>query len=82
MAETIHEAFIIKATSKVTGDIHYVEIDNEGYVSLVKSNSNATLFDNVKAAEEAIIEYCDGEMTHKYTVESIFMSLEEFITKH
>lgn len=81
MAETIHEAFIIKATSKVTGDIHYVEIDNEGYVSLVKSNSNATLFDNVKAAEEAITEYCDGEITHEYTVESIFMSLEELVTR-
>lgn len=82
MAETIHEVFIIKATSKVTGDIHYVEIDNEGYVSLVKSNSNATLFDNVKAAEEAITEYCDGEMTHEYTVESVMMSLKEMMTMH
>jgi hypothetical protein len=82
MAETLHEVFIIKAISKVTGDVHYVEIDNEGYVSLVKSNSNATIFDNVKAAEEAIAEYCDGEETHKYTVDSMIMSLEELMTEH
>lgn len=82
MAETLHEVFIIKAISKVTGDVHYVEIDDEGYVSLVKSNSNATIFDNVKAAEEAITEYCDGEETHKYIVDSIMMSLEELMTKH
>lgn len=83
MAETLHQFFLIKATSKVTGNVHYVEIDSyEDTVSLVKHKSEATLYETRKAAEKRMKEFCDGEETHKYTVESVMMSLEEMMTMH
>lgn len=83
MAETLEQLFIIKATSKVTGHIHYVEIDDdENTVSLVKHKSEASLYGTRKAAEKQMKEFCDGEETHEYTVESIMMSLEEMMAMH
>ena len=83
MAETLKELFIIKATSKVTGNVHYVEIDSyEDTVSLVKHKSEATLYETRKAAEKRMKEFCAGEETHEYTVESVMMSLEEMMTMH
>lgn len=80
MAEILKQFFVIKATSKVTGNIHYVEINNDE-VSLVKRNSDATIFNTVKDAKKAITDYCAGEITHNYTVDSIMLSLEEAMTK-
>ena len=80
MAETLKQFFLIKATSKVTDNVHYVEINNDE-VSLVKRNSDATIFNTVKDAKKAITDYCAGEITHNYTVDSIMMSLEEAMTK-
>ena len=82
MAETLKELFIIKATSKFTGNIHYVEIDDDDCVNLVDHNSDASLYGTYDAAAQAIKDYCDGEETHEYTVDSIMMSLEEFMTEH
>ena len=83
MAETLKQLFIIKATSKVTGHIHYVEIDDyEDTVSLVEYQSDATLYTTRKAAEKKMKEFCSGEETHDYTVESVMMSLEEMMTMH
>jgi len=82
MAETLDQFFLIKATSKVTGNVHYVEINDDDEVSLVKRKSDATMFNTPEHAQEAIKKYCDGEMTHDYTVDSIMMSLKEFMTMH
>lgn len=83
MAETLKQLFIIKATSKVTGNVHYVEIDSyEDTVSLVEYQSDATLYTTRKAAEKKTKEFCSGEETHEYTVESVMMSLEEMMTMH
>lgn len=83
MAETLKQLFIIKATSKVTGHVHYVEIDDyEDTVSLVEYQSDATLYTTRKAAEKKMKEFCSGEETHEYTVESVMMSLEEMMTMH
>lgn len=83
MAETLKQLFIIKATSKVTGDVHYVEIDSyEDTVSLVEYQSEASLYTTRKAAEKQMKEFCSGEETHEYTVESVMMSLEEMMTMH
>lgn len=83
MAETLKQLFIIKATSKITGNIHYVEIDDyEDTVSLVEYQSDATLYTTRKAAEKKMKEFCSGEETHEYTVESVMMSLEEMMTIH
>lgn len=81
MAETLIEVFIIKATSKFTDDIHYVKID-DGYVELVDHNSNATIYDDYESAEAAIEEFCDGEETQEYTVASMMISFEEYMTMH
>lgn len=80
MVEILKQFFVIKATSKVTGNVHYVEINNDE-VGLVKRNSDATIFNTVKDAKKAITDYCAGEITHNYTVDSIMMSLEEAMTK-
>lgn len=82
MAETIHEFFLIKATSKVTGNVHYVEVDDEGFVSLVDKKAEATMFNSKTDASKAIKKYCDDEETHTYAVDSVMMSLEEFMTEH
>lgn len=83
MAETLMKVFIIKATSKVTGHIHYVEIDDyEDTVSLVKHKSEASLYTTCKAAKKQMKEFCSGEETHEYTVESVMMSLKEMMTMH
>ena len=83
MAETLEELFVIKATSKVTGNVHYVEIDDdENTVSLVKHKSEASLYGTRKAAKKQMKEFCDGEETHEYTVESVMRSLEEMMTEH
>ena len=83
MAETLEQLFIIKATSKITGHVHYVEIDSyEDTVSLVKHKSEATLYTTRRAAEKKMKEFCSGEETHEYTIESVMMSLEEMMTKY
>ena len=83
MAETRKQLFIIKATSKITGHIHYVEIDDdENTVSLIKHKSEASLYGTRKAAEKQMKEFCNGEETHEYTVESVMMSLKEMMTMH
>jgi len=83
MAEALKQLFVIKATSKITGHIHYVEIDDdENTVSLVKHKSEASLYGTRKAAEKQMKEFCNGEETHEYTVESVMMSLEEMMTEH
>ena len=83
MAETLKQLFIIKATSNITGNVHYVEIDSyEDTVSLVEYQTEATLYTTRKAAEKKMKEFCSGEETHEYTVESVMMSLEEMMTMH
>ena len=83
MAETLKQLFIIKATSKITGNVHYVEIDSyEDTVSVVEYQTEATLYTTRKAAEKKMKEFCSGEETHEYTVESVMMSLEEMMTMH
>lgn len=79
MAEVLTEVFVIKATSKVTGDIHYVKID-DGYVELVDHNTDGTLYKYNEDAEQAIEEYCDGEETHEYTVSSVMLTEEEMLS--
>lgn len=79
MAEVLKQFFVIKATSKYTGHIHYVEIDDDDYANLVEHKIEASLYGTHKAAEQAIKDYFEGEETHNYTVESI--TLEEFMTK-
>lgn len=62
MAETIKQLFIIKATSKVTGNIHYVKVDYDyETIELVKHNTDGSFYNTRKEAEKAIKEYCDGE---------------------
>lgn len=58
--------FIIKATSNVTGNIHYVKISNDGCVSLEKDTNNATAFNSQEEAITAIKNYCEGEATQNY----------------
>lgn len=78
MAETLVEIFVIKAKSKVTGDIHYVLID-DGYVELVEHNTDGTLYRYDEDAEQAIEEYCDGEETHEYTVSSVMVGYKDLM---
>ena len=78
MAETLVEIFVIKAKSKITGDIHYVLID-DGYVELVEYNTDGTLYRYEEDAEEAIEEYCDGEETHEYTVSSVMVGYKDLM---
>lgn len=68
MVETLKNIFVIKATSNVTGNVHYVTIDNEGCVGLVDTKWDASLFNSKSQAEAAIKEHCAGEETHTYTV--------------
>lgn len=82
MAETLKQLFVIKATSKYTGDVHYVEIDDDDCVGLVDIKCNASLFNTREHAEQAMKKYCKGEKTHSYIVDSIIMSLEEMMTEH
>lgn len=78
MAEILTEVFVIKATSKVTGNVHYVKID-DGYVELVDHNTDGTLYKYDEDAEQAIEEYCDGEETHDYIVDSVMLTEEEML---
>ena len=82
MAESLHQYFVIKATSKYTGDIHYVEITDDECIGLVDIKCNASLFNTKEQAEKAMEKYCEGEQTHSYIVDSIIMSLEEAMTEH
>lgn len=81
MAESLHQYFVIKATSKYTGDIHYVKVD-DGYIELVDRKIDGSLYENSKDAEIIIKECCEGEETHEYTVSSVMLTEEEVITKH
>lgn len=82
MAKSLHQYFVIKATSKYTGDIHYVEITDDECIGLVDIKCNASLFDTRKQAEKAMEKYCEDEQTHSYMVDSIIMSLDEVMTEH
>lgn len=80
MAGISHKFFIIKATSKVTGNIHYVKVDYDyETIELVKHNTDGSFYNTYDEAEKAIKEYCDGEKTHDYTVDSITLSEKEFL---
>lgn len=82
MAESLHQFFLIKATSKYTGHIHYVKVDDDDCVELHNIQVNASLFNTREQAEQAIKKYCKGEKTHTYIVDTVIMSLEEFMTEH
>jgi len=82
MAEALKQFFVIKATSKFTGAIHYVKIDDDNCVELHNTKVNASLFNTKEHAEQAIKKYCKGEKTHTYMVDTVIMGLEEFITEH
>ena len=82
MAESLHQYFVIKATSKYTGHIHYVKVDDNNCVELHNTQVNASLFNTREQAEKAMEKHCEGEQTHSYMVDSIIISLEEAITKH
>lgn len=82
MAESLHQYFVIKATSKYTGHIHYVKVDDNNCVELHNTQVNASLFNTREQAEKAMEKYCEGEQTHSYMVDSIIMSLEEAMTEH
>ena len=82
MAESLHQYFVIKATSKITGHVHYVEITDDECIGLVDIKCNASLFNTKEQAEKAMEKYCEGEQTHSYMVDSIIMSLEEALTEH
>lgn len=82
MAESLHQYFVIKATSKITGHVHYVEINDDECIGLVDMKCNASLFSTKEQAEKAMEKYCEDEQTHSYMIDSIIMSLEELITEH
>lgn len=82
MAESLHQYFVIKATSKYTGHIHYVKVDDNNCVELHNTQVNASLFNTREQAEKAMEKYCEGEQTHSYMVDTIIMSLEEAMTEH
>lgn len=75
MTESLHQYFVIKATSKYTGDIHYVEINDDECIGLVDIKCNASLFNTKEQAEKAMKKYCEDEQTHSYIIDSIIMSL-------
>ena len=80
MAETLHQFFVIKATSKVTGNVQYVKVDYDyETIELVKHNTDGSFYNTRKEAEKAIKEYCDDEKTYDYTVDSIMLSEKEFL---
>lgn len=76
MAESLHQYFVIKATSKYTGDIHYVEIDDD-QVNFVKHKSDATLYGKYEVALRKMKKYCESEAINTFTIDSITMSFEE-----
>lgn len=82
MAESLHQYFVIKATSKYTGHIHYVKINDDDCIGVVDIKCNASLFNTREQAEKAMEKYCEGEQTHSYMIDSIIISLEEAITEH
>lgn len=82
MAESLHQFFVIKAVNKKTGTIRYVEVDDENCVELHNTKVNASLFNTRERAEQAMKKYCESEAINTFTVDSIIMSLEEFITEH
>ena len=82
MAESLHQFFVIKAVNKKTGTIRYVEVDDDNCVELHNTKVNASLFNTRERAEQAMKKYCESEVINTFTVESIIMSLEEFITQH
>lgn len=75
MAKSLQQYFVIKATSKYTGNIHYVKIDDDECIGLVDINCNASLFNTKEQAEKAMEKYCEGEQTHSYMTDSIILSL-------
>lgn len=69
MAENLTEAFAIKATSKETGESHYVKVKRDCKTfKLVKLKIDGTFYDTYDEAEEAIKKHCDGTNTHNYAV--------------
>lgn len=82
MAESSHQYFVIKATNKHTGDIHYVEIDDDDQVNFVKHKSDATLYGKYEVALRKMKKYCESEAINTFTVDSIIMSLEEAMTEN
>lgn len=82
MAESLHQFFVIKAVNKKTGTIRYVEVDDDNCVELHNTKVNASLFNTRKHAEQAMKKYCESEAINTFTIDSIIMSLEEFITEH
>ena len=53
MAETLHQFFIIKATSKVTGNVHYVKVDYDyETIELVKHNTDGSFYNTREEAEK------------------------------
>lgn len=81
MAKSLRQYFVIKATNKHTGDIHYVEIDDD-QVNFVKHKSDATLYGKYEVALRKMKKYCESEAINTFTVDSIMMSLEETVTEH
>lgn len=79
MAESLQQYFAIKAISKYTGNIHYVEINDDECIGLVDIKCNASLFNTKEQAEKAMEKYCEGEQTHSYMIDSIIISSEEAI---
>lgn len=75
MAKSLQQYFVIKATSKYTGNIHYVKIDDDECIGLVDINCNASLFNTKEQAEKAMEKYCEDEQTHSYMTDSIILSL-------
>lgn len=83
MAETSHKFFVIKATSKVTGNIHYVKVDYDyETIELVKHNIDGSFYNTHDEAEKAMKKHCESEAINTFTVDSIIISLEEATTKH
>lgn len=82
MTGTLYKFFVIKATSKVTGNVHYVKVDDDNCVELHNTQVNASLFNTREQAEKAMKKHCESEAINTFTVDSIIISLEETITKH
>lgn len=81
MAESLHQYFVIKAVNKKTGTTRYIEIDDD-QVNFVKYKSDATLYGKYEVALREMKKYCESEAINTFTVDSIIMSTEEFMTQH
>lgn len=81
MAESLHQYFVIKAINKKTGTTRYIEIDDD-QVNFVKYKSDATLYGKYEVALREMKKYCESEAINTFTVDSIIMSTEEFMTQH